>query len=107
MAKIMGEGQGLNQIFVQLQPASDATADLGNFQGMSQTGPVVIAFMIDKNLGFVLQAPESGTMDNSVTITFIGRTIIFVKLLIFPTMRGCTQRGIFCQVLSLHCTLHN
>jgi hypothetical protein len=85
MSEIMRQGQGFNQVFIQSQTSGDSTTDLSNFQGMGQTGAVIITFMIDKDLGFVLEPPEGGTMDNSVAITFIGRAIILESLAIPAT----------------------
>jgi hypothetical protein len=35
---------------------------------VGQSGAVMVVFMINENLGFVLQAPESGRMHNSVAV---------------------------------------
>jgi hypothetical protein len=79
MSEIMGQGQGFNQVFIEPQTPGYATTNLCNFERMGQAGAVVISFMIDKDLGFVFEAPEGGTMDNPVAITFIGGAIIFVN----------------------------
>ena len=60
MAEIVGEREGLGEVFVQAERASDATRDLGDFEGMCQASSVMIALMGHKNLRFLLQAAESG-----------------------------------------------
>src|SRR5690242_7077488 len=68
MAEIVGERQRLRQVLIQPQPSRERAGDLRDFERMGQPGAVVVALMEDKNLSFVLEAPESGGMDNAVAI---------------------------------------
>jgi len=59
----MGQSQGFSQILIKAKDTGNGPCDLGDFDGMGEPGAVVIAFMIHKNLGFMLEAPEGGGMD--------------------------------------------
>jgi hypothetical protein len=58
VAKIMGQGEGFGQILIKAKDTRDRPCDLSNFNGMGQPGAVVVALVIHKNLGFMLQAPK-------------------------------------------------
>jgi hypothetical protein len=69
VAEIMGQGQGFGEIFIETQRACSGPPNLGNFDGMGKPGPVVIALVINENLGLVLQAPKGGGMNDAVPVT--------------------------------------
>jgi hypothetical protein len=69
MTEIMCERDGFHQIFIKLQIACNSTRDLGNFETVRQPGPEEIAFMVNKNLGFVFETTKSGGMNYAVPIT--------------------------------------
>ncbi len=73
VAKIVGQGQGFGQILVKAEDAGNGPCDLGNFNGMGEPGAVVVALVIHENLGFMLQAPEGGGVDNAVPVTLESR----------------------------------
>ncbi len=68
VAEIMGERQRLGQILVQRQHAREAAGDLGHFQRMGQARAVIVAFMLDEDLGLVLEAAKGGGMDDAVAV---------------------------------------
>jgi hypothetical protein len=90
----VGKGQRFDQIFVQTQSTGNAATDLGDFKGMRQAGAIIVTFMIDENLGFVFKAPERRTMDDAVTVPFIGGAIILVRLIISAAARRFALRSI-------------
>jgi hypothetical protein len=51
---------------------------------MRQAGPVVVAFVINENLGFVFETAESGAMNDPVPVTFESGPIIFELLGMLP-----------------------
>jgi hypothetical protein len=61
---------------------------------MGQASAVIIPFGIQENLGFVFKAPERRTMDDAITVPFIGWAIILVRLIISAAARRFALRGI-------------
>jgi len=68
VAQIVAESNGFGQIFIQSQSPRQGARDLGDFQGMGQAGPIMIAFRRQENLGLVLQTPESFAVQDPVPI---------------------------------------
>ena len=68
MTQIVGQADGFDEIFIQTKGPSDRPCNLTSLQGVSETSPVVISFMVDENLGLVLQPAKGGGMDDSVTV---------------------------------------
>lgn len=68
VADIVAEGDGFDEIFVQAKSPADGSGDLGDFEGVSEAGPVVVAERIDKNLGLVLQTPEWLRVEDAVAV---------------------------------------
>ena len=60
VAEVMRQRQGFRQILIEPELPGERAGDLGYLQRMCQPGPVVIAFVIDKNLRLVFQPPERG-----------------------------------------------
>jgi hypothetical protein len=73
MPQIVPKGDGFGQIFVKGQGAGDGARDLGDFQGVSETGSVVIALRREEDLRLVLEPPERFAMNDSVAIMLKGR----------------------------------
>ena len=74
MAEVVGDGQRLRQIFLQRQFPGDGARDLRDFQAVGQARPEMVAFVVDEDLGLVLQAPEGGGVDDAVAVALEGRT---------------------------------
>ena len=58
MAEIVRQGQRFGEILVETKDAGDGARDLRHFEAVGEARPVVIALVIDENLGLVLQTPE-------------------------------------------------
>ena len=58
VAQVMRKTDGLDQIFIQSQRASDGAAQLRDFQRMGEPRAKQVTLMIYKNLGLVDQAPK-------------------------------------------------
>ena len=71
VAQVMGQGDGLDQIFIQPQGACDGAAELRHLQRMREPGAKQIALMVQKNLGFVNQATKSRAVDNAITVALV------------------------------------
>ena len=59
VTQVMRQRHGLDQIFVQAQRAGDRAAELRHLQRVRQPGAEQVAFMVQKNLGFVNQPAKS------------------------------------------------
>jgi hypothetical protein len=68
MAEVMTQGNRFGEVFVQAQGSSHSPGDLAYFKGMSQSGSVVVPFRREKNLRLILQATESFTIQNAISI---------------------------------------
>src|SRR5258708_6746619 len=68
MAEIMGQRQRFRKILVETKLPGQRAGDLRHFERVGQPGAVMIAFMEHEYLGFVLQAPKRGGMNDPVAI---------------------------------------
>ena len=68
VAQIVGQGNRLDQVFVQTQRAGDAAPQLRHLQGMRQTGAEQIAFVVQEDLRLVDEAPERGGVNDPVAV---------------------------------------
>ena len=59
MPKIMSECHGFCEVFIQPERSRYRSRNLRNFERMCQASSVMIAFMSDKNLRFLLQSTKS------------------------------------------------
>ena len=66
--EIMGQRQRLGQVLVEAERASERASDLGDFQGVSQPGAKMIAFVKHENLGLVGEPAEGGGVDDAVAV---------------------------------------
>src|SRR5437763_3591001 len=64
MPKIVREGNGFGQIFVQPQGPRDRTADGGDLNRVSQTRAQVIAGPVEKHLRLVFQTAKRARMND-------------------------------------------
>jgi len=55
----------------------DRTADLGRLQAVRQPGPVVVALVVDEDLGLVLEAAERGAVDDPVPVAKAAHNELF------------------------------
>jgi hypothetical protein len=54
MSQVMGKGDRLGQILVESKRSGDGPADRGDFDGVRQTGAVVVPFAVEKDLGLAI-----------------------------------------------------
>ncbi len=69
VAKVMRQGDGFGQVFVQKQAPGDGARHLGHFQGVRQPGAVMVSLRRQKNLCLELQATKPLGMDDTVPVT--------------------------------------
>jgi len=66
---------------------------------MGKTSPVIIAFMVDKYLGFIFQSSECRGVDDSITVPLkAGPVLMFLFLMLaafaFPTFHSVGSQGL-------------
>ena len=71
MAKVVGERNGFGQVFIEPQAARDRSRYLRHLEAVREAGAEQIAFVVDEDLGLVLQAAEGSRMDDAVTIALV------------------------------------
>ena len=94
VAQIMGERQGLGQVLIQPQRPGDRAGHLGHLDGVGEPRPVVVALVIHKDLGLVLQAPEGLGVDDPVTVAGEGGAEIWPALGMDPAAGLLGKGGI-------------
>jgi len=72
MTEVVGERQRLGEIFVDAKRARHRARDLRDFEAVREARPVMVAFMIDEDLGLVGKPPEGGGMQNPVAVALEG-----------------------------------
>ena len=73
VAEVMGQRQRLGQVLVEAQRPGDRAGDLRHLDRVGEPRAVVIALVIDEDLGLVLQPPEGLAMDDPVAVAGEGR----------------------------------
>src|SRR5262245_47466043 len=68
MAEIVGKRKRLGQILVGVEVAGERAGDLRHFERVGQTRTVVIAFVIDEDLGLVVEPAEGRRVKDAVAI---------------------------------------
>ncbi len=73
MAEIMGKRQPLGQVLVGAEVAGERAGDLRHFERMGEARTVVIAFVIDEDLGLVVEPAERRRVQDAIAIAGIRR----------------------------------
>src|SRR5215510_12325795 len=73
MAEIVGKRKRLGQILVGVEVAGKGAGDLRHFERVGQARTVVIAFVIDKDLGLVVEPAEGRRVKDAVAIARVRR----------------------------------
>src|SRR5262245_5911958 len=71
MAEIVCQCNGLSQIFIQAKLASNCSADLSDFQGMSQPSAVMVIGLRYQDLCLVHQSTKGRGVNDPVAIALI------------------------------------
>ena len=99
----MRKADCFHQVFIGAQGAGNGSTDLGHFQGMGQTGAVLISLIVNEYLGFVFQPAKGGRMDDSVTIPLIDSSVIGFIIRIQPSAGILAPYGKWSQLLIFQC----
>ena len=58
MTEVVGERQGLGEVFVELQRPRQGAGDLRHLERVGEPGAVVVALVVEEDLGLFLQPAE-------------------------------------------------
>ncbi len=94
MTEIVGKRQRLGEILVEAEPPGDRARDLGDFERMGEPGSIVVALVEDENLGLMLEAAESGRMNDAVAIAAEGAAASALRLGMQPAAASRRIAGI-------------
>ena len=97
VAEIMGKRQRLGQILVDGEGARQRPGNLRHLDGMGQPRAVVIALVIDEDLGLVLEPAKGGRMDDAVAVALKRRSGWGSTFGIKPAFRLPCMAGKGCQ----------
>jgi len=75
VAEVVGERQGLDEVFVQAERARDGPPDLAHLDRVRQARAVVIPLVIDEDLRLVFEPAEGSRMDDAVAIPLVERAV--------------------------------
>ena len=74
MPEVMSQADSFSQVLIKIQSTGNCAGNLRYLQGMCQPRTVVVTGRCNKNLRLVLQAAESFTVQNTVSVTLKFRT---------------------------------
>ena len=69
MPQVVSQADGLGQVFIESEGAGYSPAYLGNLQGMSEAGYIVVTQWSDKNLRLMFKTAKSLAVDNAIPVT--------------------------------------
>ena len=102
VTEIMGKADRLHQVLVAPQCPGHRPPDLRDFQGVRQSRPVIITFVVDEDLRFVLQPPERTGVQDTITVALERGAVFRLRVrLISPPTRFTALEAIRGQRLRL------
>ena len=87
VTKIMGQGNGFDQVLVQAQGSRNRPPQLRKFERMRQTRAKQVAFMVQKYLRFVDQPAKRRGVHDAVAVALVGSTCWGIRLGEAPAAR--------------------
>ena len=84
LAEVVRQRQGFRQVLLETQGAGDRPGDLRDFEAVRQPRPVMIALVVDEDLGLVLKPAERGRMDDAIAVPLERRTHVALRLRMEP-----------------------
>jgi len=97
VAQIVGEADRLDKLLVETEHDGNGPADLRDFEGMRQAGAVVIAFVIDEDLGLVYEPAKGGRVNDAIAVTLKFAAIRVRGLGMNPAPAAAVRRRVALQ----------
>ncbi len=83
--QVVGQRQRLDQVLVEAQRPRDRAADLADLDGVGQPRAVVVALVVDEDLGLVLEPAEGAAVDDPVAVALEGGAVVVLLFLVTTT----------------------
>jgi len=68
VTEISGQGNGLGEVFVEAEGATERAGEGGDLDGVGEAGTNVVAGAVERDLGFVFEATKSGTVNDAFAV---------------------------------------
>ena len=94
VAEVVGQRDGLDQVFVQVERAGQRARDLRHLQAVRQPRAVMVALVIDEDLRLMDEPPERGRVHDAVAVALIDRARGARRLLVQPAAAFFGVRGV-------------
>src|SRR5581483_10089113 len=94
VAEVVRQGDSLRQVLVQRQRAGHGAGDLRHLQRVGQARAEQVAFMVDEDLGLVLEAAERGRVHDAVAVALVFAAVIGPRLGEAAAARVLVTRGV-------------
>jgi hypothetical protein len=95
VAEVVRKRYRLAEILVEAERAAERTGDLRGFDRMRQACSVVVAFMVDENLGLVLEPAKRRAVNDAIAIALERQAEAVLGLGVHPPLRvgatGCVR----------------
>jgi len=107
--EIVGHTNCFDQVFVQAQRTGDRPRDLGDFEGMGESGSHVVTGRRQEDLRLGFQSPERPAVDDPVAVALEGvpdlgrRLVPLPRCILRSRRRRCEPRFDECFVLFARC----
>ncbi len=101
VTEIAGEGDSLGQVFIQAEGAGKGAGEGGDFDGVGEASPDVIARAVQGELGFIFERAEGGTVNDAFAIALefgseiVGRFGVFAAEAVFALAGVATEKSGF------------
>jgi hypothetical protein len=84
VSQIVGQAHRFDQVFVQTEDPADGPRDLGDLQRMGKPGTVMVPFVVDEDLGFILKPAERRRVKDAVAVSLESRPELMFLLGMTP-----------------------
>ena len=73
VAEVVGQRDRLGEVLVEAERPGDRPRDLRDLEGVREPGAVVVALVVDEDLGLVLEPAEGARMNDPVPVALVRR----------------------------------
>ena len=87
MADVVGQGQRLDQVFVEGQAAGERSGDTRHLQRVCEAAAVIVAVVAGEDLGLVGEPPEGGRVDDAIAVALVGAAEGVWEFVVHPAGR--------------------
>ena len=94
MSHIVNEADCLHQVFICAQRAGDGTSDLRHLERVSQARAIIVAFVVDENLGLVFEAAEGGRVQDAVAVALERSAVLRLFVQVGAAFRVPAAHGV-------------